>query len=647
MKQLFYLFLGLTFVPSFAQESPKIDLKTEIEQVKVFLKSAEITRTGTANLTNGDIVLTVKNLSPYIDKKSIQVKGDGDFKIMSVNHQYDFLNEKQKSQKVSDLIEEIKLTKVEIRRIEAKISLLNEKIDFLNVNKQLSPEKLANVSDLESVLRFYEKELDIAQQKKIETQLKKDELNDKVEALEKELLQVAGKDDKSNSEILIKVRTAQPEKADFKISYVVKNAGWFPKYDIRAKDVDSPIEIDYKASLYQNTGEDWDNVKLIFSNIDVTETGLAPKLTTWKLNFDRYTSLSPRIYGYTNERTGTIRGQVVSSEDGMPLPGVNVVVKGTTVGAVTDFDGNYSITLPNGAEELVFSFIGMETQEVEIGSNSLVDISMNSDAEQLSEVVVTAMGIEQDKRAVGYSMSSIDLGNGLAGRATGVSVRGVSSINNSKRTKNMVRGTLINNQTSVDFVIEENYSLKSNGKALLIDLKQYVVEGIFEYYAVPKLNSAAFLMAKIVDWNKFGFLQGEANLYFEEAFVGKSILETNTSEDTLRVSLGKDRNVHVQRDKIEEFSKRRSVGSNKIEKTGIKLTIRNNKQQAITLNLYDQIPVSVNNSISVNMLDNKSGILDEKEGIIHWLIKIEPDKSDEVKFTYEVKYPKFEKVSLE
>ncbi|MEN8251390.1 MAG: mucoidy inhibitor MuiA family protein [Bacteroidota bacterium] len=647
MKQIYILFLGLIFVPALAQESSKIDLETKIEQVKVFLKSAEITRTGTANLAKGDVILTINELSPYIDKKSIQVKGDGEFKIMSVNHQYDFLNEKKKSQQVSKIIASIKAIKIEIKRTDAKINLLNEKIDFLNNNKRLSPEKLANVSDLESVLRFYEKELDITQQNKIETELKKDELEDEVSALEKELLQVAGKEEKSSSEILIKVRTTEAEKADFTVSYVVKNAGWFPKYDIRAKDVNSPIEIDYKASLYQNTGEDWDNVKLIFSNIDVTETGLAPKLNTWKLNFDRYTTRSDILNNIYGERTGNVRGMVVSGDDGLPIPGVNVVVKGTTVGAVTDIDGNYSITLPNGGEELVFSFIGMETQEVAIGSRSLIDVSLNSDVQQLSEVVVTAMGISREKRALGYSVSSIDVGNQLSGRVAGVSVRGSSSINSSNRTKNMMRGTMVNNQTSVDFVIDEKYTLKSNGKALLIDLKQYVVDGIFEYYAVPKLNSAAFLMAKIVDWNKFGFLEGEANLYFEEAFVGKSILETKTSEDTLRISLGKDRNVLVQREKIEEFSKRRSVGSNKIEKTGIKLIIKNNKQQAISLNLYDQIPVSVNNAITVNITENESGILDEREGIIEWVLTIEPNKTEEVDFTYEVKYPKYEKVSLE
>jgi TonB-linked SusC/RagA family outer membrane protein len=85
----------------------------------------------------------------------------------------------------------------------------------------------------------------------------------------------------------------------------------------------------------------------------------------------------------------TISGKVISAEDGSPLPGVNVVVKGTTTGAVTDIDGNYKFSIPAEGGILVFSFIGLVTQEIEIGSRSVIDLTMTSDVEQLAEVVVT------------------------------------------------------------------------------------------------------------------------------------------------------------------------------------------------------------------------------------------------------------------
>src|SRR5688572_5813688 len=89
----------------------------------------------------------------------------------------------------------------------------------------------------------------------------------------------------------------------------------------------------------------------------------------------------------------TVSGKVTSAEDNAPIPGVNVVLKGSTTGTVTDAEGKYSLTVPTGGS-LIFSFIGMVSKEMEIGGRTQIDISLESDARQLAEVVVTAIGIE-------------------------------------------------------------------------------------------------------------------------------------------------------------------------------------------------------------------------------------------------------------
>lgn len=111
-----------------------------------------------------------------------------------------------------------------------------------------------------------------------------------------------------------------------------------------------------------------------------------------------------------------VTGKVTAAEDGSSLPGVNVLVKGTTSGTITDANGSYSISLPVGATELVFSYIGYVTQTVGIGARNSVDVSMTSDVKQLSEVVVTASGIERDKKALGYSIVGV-AGDALAQRS--------------------------------------------------------------------------------------------------------------------------------------------------------------------------------------------------------------------------------------
>src|SRR5882672_9256538 len=102
-----------------------------------------------------------------------------------------------------------------------------------------------------------------------------------------------------------------------------------------------------------------------------------------------------------------VTGKVTSKEEGTVLPGVNVVLKGTTTGTVTDSDGSYKMSIPSDGGTLVFSFIGLETIEAAIGDRSVVDIQLGSDVKQLSEIVVTGAGVATDKKKLGISVESI------------------------------------------------------------------------------------------------------------------------------------------------------------------------------------------------------------------------------------------------
>ena len=147
----------------------------------------------------------------------------------------------------------------------------------------------------------------------------------------------------------------------------------------------------------------------------------------------------------------TVSGRVTSVEDGTPLPGVNVVLKGTQVGTVTDADGNYRLTVPGEeGETLVFTFIGLRSEEVPVENRTLVDIQMQPDVTQLSEVIVTAVGIEREAKALGYSVENvnaekvqqvaeIDPLRALQGKVAGVNITGTSGAPGSS-TRITIRG---------------------------------------------------------------------------------------------------------------------------------------------------------------------------------------------------------------
>ncbi len=106
-----------------------------------------------------------------------------------------------------------------------------------------------------------------------------------------------------------------------------------------------------------------------------------------------------------------VTGKVTSSEDGSSLPGVNIVIKGTTNGAVSDSDGKYSLSVPAGGGILVFTFIGMKTQEIGIGDRSVIDVSLSLDATQLSEIVITGVGTATERKKIAIDVTTLTPGN--------------------------------------------------------------------------------------------------------------------------------------------------------------------------------------------------------------------------------------------
>ena len=610
---------------SFAQSYKERELKTEIKEVTIFLKGAQIFESGNTTIPGGKSIIRVKNLSPYLDEKSIQVKAEGDFTIESVNHKFNYLNELRKDKKLDSLNGIVESIELKIAKEHARLQVLNEKQSLLNANKDLGGLNAgATIVQLKQAIEFYESEITRIKDEEIRIKKVIESRTMEVDRLKQQLKELNEQRAMPSSEIEIRVSSERQLSAKFNLTYLVSNAGWFPKYDIRVENVKSPIELTYKAEVFQNTGVDWKNVKLRFSNGDPNQSGVVPELSPWHLNYARNTVYEKSAYGLV--APGSIRnvkGRVLS-EEGESLPGVNVIVKGSTIGTVTDREGNYNLTLPNGATQLVFSFIGYGSQEVTI-NKSEINVWLQESVEQLSEAVVTGYGMKK----------------ALSGSVPGVRIRGSSSIAGGITT------TVTENQTTVEIEVADPYSIQSNGEKMVVDLKKHSIEAMYEYYAIPKLDKDAFLVARVINWDQYSLLEGEANLYFEDAYVGRSILDAKALQDTLDISLGRDKNIVIGREKNEQFSKKRTIGSNVIETRGFKIIVRSKKSQPIKLTLFDQIPVSVMSDITVSPVELTQGNLDEKTGKVTWELNLAAQEQKDISFQYEVKYPRREKVILE
>ena len=167
----------------------------------------------------------------------------------------------------------------------------------------------------------------------------------------------------------------------------------------------------------------------------------------------------------------TITGKVTSSDDGSGIPGATILVKGTAVGAITDVDGKFSLNVPKDKNTILVSYVGMKSQEIELGTDNVVNVILQPSVQELEGVVVTALGITRDKKALGYSVQDVKGGslqtdgganviNQLSGRIAGVQVtsasgnmggssriliRGINSISGNNQPLFVIDGTIIDN----------------------------------------------------------------------------------------------------------------------------------------------------------------------------------------------------------
>lgn len=197
------------------------------------------------------------------------------------------------------------------------------------------------------------------------------------------------------------------------------------------------------------------------------------------------------------------------------------------------------------------------------------------------------------------------------------------------------------NQLSATFDIDIPYDIAPNGKQHSVTLKEYTLPARYKYYAVPKADPDAFLMAEITDYEKFNFLPGEANIIFENMYVGKSFIDPNATSDTLNLSVGRDKKVIVKREKITDVAAGvKFLGSQKKQTFTYEIRVRNAKKEPVNLLLKDQFPVSTDKNMEVELLESSDAAVNAETGVLTWKLNIEPGETKKVRLSYSVKYPK-------
>ncbi len=196
------------------------------------------------------------------------------------------------------------------------------------------------------------------------------------------------------------------------------------------------------------------------------------------------------------------------------------------------------------------------------------------------------------------------------------------------------------NQLNVSFDIDIPYDILSNGKVHSVALKEIKLPASYKYYAAPRVDKEAFLLAEINDYSKYNLLPGEANIIFEGLYVGKTTINPNQTADTLNLSMGRDKKINIKREKVVDKSGTKFLSSYKEQTFTYDLTIRNNKKEEIDMLLKDQYPLSSDKEISIEVLEDGKATVNSETGIMTWKLKLQPNETKKIRISYKVKYPK-------
>ncbi|WP_291528325.1 mucoidy inhibitor MuiA family protein [Bacteroides sp. UBA939] len=602
-------------------------VKTTAEKVMLFIDGAQVTRTKQVDIPAGNSTLTFTGLSPYMDAQSMQVSAKGKFTVVAVNRQFNYIDSLSVSEKQQSLQKELKKIEKQQKEQSAELGLINAEYEMLKTNCSVSNKSTtASLATIKEVNQYYSGQMKALKTKELAINEQIAELAIKQKQLNSEIAQLSGKSLNSMSEIVVNVNAPAACKGTFTLNYYVKNAGWFPSYDVRSGSLAEPISIVYKANIFQNTKEEWKNVDLSLSSSNPSTGSVAPKLSTYWLD---YGLAAPR---YDVNLNGNMVSGVVFGEDRTPLPGVNIIIPGTTIGTISDVNGKYSITIPNGQTKLQFSYIGCVTQTRDI-RGSVMNITLLNDNQMLDEVVV-----------VGYGTQTKSV---MTGTSTGIKKAPQKLALYDEEASMALDVKQSQGQMGYEFEIKLPYTIPSDNKPVVAEIGKYELPASYVYQSTPKIDKDAFLMAQVTDWEKLNLLEGEANVYFENTFIGKSIVNVTQQNDTLSFSLGRDKRIMIQRTKENEYTSRKFIGSNQTQSIAWKLSIRNTRTEPVTLTLYDQLPVSRNSNITVAAEEISGGTLDEEKGIITWQITLQPGEQRELPLRYKVKYPKGRNLIIE
>ena len=601
-----------------------------LNSVTVYKVGAELKHSAKVNLPQGNTELIINNVAATIDESSIQINAPSNITIMSVMVTRNYNPQQQKDLNSPEYKQKealLKTAEAALQKTINKRAAIEKTLSLLSKNEVAKGDQGVNVAELSKLTDYYlNKQIEWNDQITALT-AQEAEQSKLVQDYRTQLGNMNGQESNTGGQLVLQVMVTTPiVSSNINISYISRNAGWVAAYDLKADKVSDPLRIVYKANVAQQTGLDWKKVKLILSTGNPTIGSNAPILTAW---FLRYGQAYQPAQVYNDVAANTIQSKYeasskssVSAEQLQKMPAMSM-----------------ADMLERAAPGVYISGSGQPRSNSEISIRGQSSISPGA-----PPLIIL------DGTPYSGSLNSIDPNNiadlQVLKDATTKAVYGARAANGvilitTRSNKGVSDYTAVaEKELDATFDIDIPYSIATNNKPHSVSLKELNIPASYKYYAVPKLDPDAFLLAEVNGYEKLNLIPGEANIVFENTYVGKTFLNPYNTQDTLNLSMGRDKRITIKREKIIDQSASKVQGSTKKQSFTYELSIKNSKKEAIDLLLKDQYPVATDNNMEIELLASDNAMINKETGILTWKLNIKPGETRKIRFTYSVKYPK-------
>lgn len=540
MKKLFLAFALIPGMLIAGENEQKIE--APISSVIVYLTGAQVTHEKQVSLAPGRNELIFVGLSSHLLPKSIQFTSTGDITLLAISTRIDYIfGQKKSDARIKQVSDSMIMMEDALAITRGNIDAYSREKSMLEVNQKVGGDKGATAAELKLSADFYLQRMIEINTELVKLRRKEKDQQEIYNRLTQQYYALNQRENPPMAEITVLVNNPGAAKvmSDIDLSYIVSDCGWAPSYDLIAEDVGKPIDLKYRAKVFNSTDVDWKAIKMKLSTADPMQSAAAPVMEKWTLNFE--------------------------SDYRAPV------------------------------------YYKQEQQQQQYS---------NAPAALSSENVYNQSQREQTKGEQQVQYEEIQV-----------------------------------SELAAEFDIKQTYDIPANGQPYIVDVTQYNLNATYRYSCIPKMEREAFLLARITGWEDLDLVEGPANVYFGGIYVGQSYIYTRSVDDTLDLSLGRDKKLVVTRTKLKEFNNEKTVGSTKKETYSYEIVVKNTRKTAVEVELMDQIPVSQDAEIVVEATELSKGVLDPATGFVTWRMNIPPGESQKVVLTYTIKYPKSKQVN--